>query len=68
MHFLHLYEFVKLCSRKIWLFLVLNISMENGKVRKVFYEKNSDTAMLTACNQGKDLDWKSHISLGKGYG
>ena len=56
MHFLHLYEFVKLCSRKIWLFLVLNISMENGKVRKVFYEKNSDTAMLTACNQGKDLD------------
>ena len=35
---------------------------------KVFYEKISDTVMLTVYNQDKDLDWQLHISVAKGYG
>ena len=35
---------------------------------KVFYEKISDTVMLTVYNQDKDLDWQLNISVAKGYG
>ena len=64
MLFLHLYKFFKLCSSKLWLFLqfdCLKYYDDNGKVKKVFYEKISD-------NQGKDLDSHMHKSLAKGYG
>ena len=58
MLFHHLYEFFKLCSSKLWLFLefdCLKYYNGNGKVRKVFYEKISDTTMLTVYNQDKHL-------------
>ena len=35
---------------------------------KVFYEKISDTVMLTVYNQDKVLDWQLNISVAKGYG
>ena len=50
MLFLHLYDFLKLFSSKLWLFLefdCLKYCNGNGKVRKVLYERISDITMLT---------------------
>ena len=48
MLFLHLCKFSKLCSSMLWLFLKSDcLKYYNGKVGKVFYEKISDTTMLT---------------------
>ena len=68
--FLHLYKFFKLCSSKLWLFLEFDcLKYHNGneKVRKIFYEKISDTTMLTVYNQSKDSDRQFYISLAKDY-
>ena len=47
MLFLHLSEFFKLCSSKLWLVLEFDcLKYYNGKVGKVFYEKISDTTVL----------------------
>ena len=64
--FFHLYEFFKLSSSKLWLFLefdCLKYYNGNGKARNAFYEKILNTAMLTVHNQGNLL-----TSLAKGRG
>ena len=68
--FVYLHGFFKLCSSKLWLFLEFDcLKYHNGneKVRKIFYEKISDTTMLTVYNQGKDSDRQFYISLAKDY-
>ena len=37
----------------------------NGKVRKIFYDKISDTTTYDDSNQDKDLECHVHISLAK---
>ena len=61
-------QFFKLCSSKVWLFLefdCLKYYNGNGKVRKIFYDKISDTTTYDDSNQDKDLECHVHISLAK---